>query len=117
MRAARSGILAIATLILLAGSSNAQVGGGGGTQMLCSVTASATPYLRSESLTELVGDIVISCTGGSNIPEGAAITPVNITASFTSQVTSRLFADGTSEALLLIDEPNTGLPKIGRAHV
>jgi len=66
-------------------------------------------------MTELIGDIVLTCTGGSPATVGAAIPTANITVSLGTQVTSRLLgAFGTtnsSEALLLIDEPGaSGLP-------
>ncbi|MBV9505718.1 MAG: hypothetical protein JO323_12015, partial [Acidobacteriia bacterium] len=114
----RRWITALAGLALFAGLASAQVGGGGGTQLTCSVNTSNTPTLRSEGITELVGDIVITCTGGQIIPNigngGATSNPaaqaVNITVSLTSQVTSRLLGSGNvSEALLMIDEPNSGL--------
>jgi hypothetical protein len=79
-------------------------------------------------LTELAGDIVLTCTGGAapgygNIPAAGSSTPIptaNITVSFGTNVTSRLLtystvtpsaltASNTSEALLLIDEPGSGL--------
>jgi hypothetical protein len=86
------------------------------------VNTSATPTLRSEGITEQIGDIVITCTGGALIPNlgaggGAAnpaATQVNITVSLTSQVTSRLLGNAgvgvnASEALLFVDEPQTAL--------
>jgi len=97
------------------------VTGSGGTQLSCSLNTSNTPTLRSEGITEQIGDIVISCTGGQIYPNigGAGATSattnpiapaVNITVSLTSQVTSRLLnSSAVSEALLLIDEPNSGL--------
>jgi hypothetical protein len=79
--------------------------------------------LRAEGLTEMVGDIVLTCTGGPT-PVAGTTTPIptaNITVSFQSNVTSRLLnyntstspsavtSPYTSEALLLIDEPGSGL--------
>src|SRR5215467_7911536 len=118
----RKWIIALAVVLLCAGLASAQTGGGGGTSFSCSVNTSNTPTLRSEGITEQVGDIVITCTGGTVPPNngaGGTTNPlaqaVNITVSLTSQVTSRLLSTsgGTanvSEALLLIDEPNSGLP-------
>jgi hypothetical protein len=114
----RKWIIALAVVLLCAGLASAQTGGGGGTSFNCSVNTSNTPTLRSEGITEQVGDIVITCTGGTvpeNIGTGAKTNPlaqaVNITVSLTSQVTSRLLnSSAVSEALLLIDEPNSGLP-------
>ena len=79
------------------------------------------PVLRAEGLTELIGDIVLTCTGGAT-PDGrvALIPTANFTVSFGTNVTSRLLnynslptssvtSPNTSEALLLIDEPGSGL--------
>jgi len=60
-------------------------------------------------LTELIGDIVLACSGGTATPVGTAIPTANITVSLGTQVTSRILSStgttGISEALLLIDEP------------
>jgi hypothetical protein len=60
-------------------------------------------------MTELIGDIVITCVGGTATPVGTAIPTANITVSLGTNVTSRLLgnngASNSSEALLLIDEP------------
>ena len=113
----RKWIIALAVVLCFAGLASAQVTGSGGTQLSCSLNTSNTPTLRSEGITEQIGDIVISCTGGqiyTNIGAGGTTNPiapaVNITVSLTSQVTSRLLnSTAVSEALLLIDEPNSGL--------
>jgi hypothetical protein len=66
----------------------------------------ATPArLRSERLTELIGDILLTCTGGSPTPFGRSIPQANITIYLPANVTSRVLSNGGSEALLLIDEP------------
>jgi large repetitive protein len=101
---------ALAVPLVFAGIASAQVTGGGSTPLTCNVNTSATPILRSEGITEQVGDIVITCSGGSILANGTPASLVNITVSLTSQVTSRLLGTGASEALLLIDEPNSGLP-------
>ena len=99
----RRWIIALAVLVVFSGLASAQISGGGGTQLICSVNTSATPTLRSEGITEEVGDIVITCTGGTPLAPGASIPLVNITVSLTSQVTSRLVASGgVSEALLML---------------
>jgi hypothetical protein len=73
----------------------------------------ATPNLRAEGFTELTGDIVMVCNGGTPIPVGGAIPTTNITVYYNvPAVTSRLLSTtggvNVSEALLLIDEPNSG---------
>jgi hypothetical protein len=116
MVAFRRCITALAVLALFAGLASAQiVGGGGAGAFACSTqNVTVTPQLRSEGFTEEQGDIVLSCTGGANIAVGNQIPFANITVYLNTQVTSRLLGTGgvtnASEALLLIDEPGSGLP-------
>ena len=101
----------------------AQVGknpsGPGGTKApTCTTTNGAvTPTLRSEGYTELAGDIVIVCQGGSAPALGSVIPTANITIFLNTAVTSRLLqsttAGNASEALLLIDEPGSALTGYG----
>ncbi len=112
----RRWITALAVLALFAGLAGAQVIGSGNQQLTCSTNVSATPQLRSEGYTEQTGDITITCTGGSPVVTGTQIPTVNITIFLNTAVTSRLLSSsGTgnsstqSEALLLIDEPGSGL--------
>src|ERR1700754_2837387 len=76
----------------------------------CSTGVSVTPSLRGEGLTEQVGDITLSCTGGTPTASGSPVPTVTLQLSFGTAVTSRLFSNGWSEALLVVDEPNSGLP-------
>ncbi|HEY7390567.1 MAG TPA: hypothetical protein VH640_18765 [Bryobacteraceae bacterium] len=100
---------ALAVPLVFAGIASAQVSGGGTTPLTCNVNTTNTPILRSEGITEQVGDIVITCSGGQILANGSPAPLVNITVSLTTQVTSRLLGTGASEALLMIDEPNSGL--------
>jgi hypothetical protein len=103
----RRWIIALAVLALFAGLASAQTGGTGGTSLQCSANTSNTPTLRQEGITEQVGDIVITCTGG-NAQDGIAAPQVNITVALTSQITTRLVStDAVSQAMLLIDDPTT----------
>jgi hypothetical protein len=114
-------ITALAVLMLFAGLAGAQVAysGAGTGPFACEVSVAAPPTLRAEGLTELVGDIVLTCSGGVALAPGSTIPTANITVSFGTTVTSRLLgyntsanpltAANTSEALLLIDEPGSGL--------
>ncbi|HUI79238.1 MAG TPA: hypothetical protein VLY24_15035 [Bryobacteraceae bacterium] len=103
----RRWIIALAVLALFAGLASAQTGGSGGPNFTCNANTSNTPTIRQEGITEQVGDIVITCTGG-NATDGIAAPQVNITVALTSQITTRLVStDAVSQALLLIDEPNT----------
>jgi hypothetical protein len=109
--------LAIPVLTLFAGMASAQVGGvGGGTPQSCQTNVSVTPALRGEGYTEQTGDVTLSCTGGNVLPAGATVPLVNITVFYNTTVTSRLItntASSASEALLLIDEPGSGLLGFG----
>jgi hypothetical protein len=106
---------------------SAQVGipgtGPTGTPFVCSANVAVPPQLRQEGLTEAVGDIVLSCTGGNTLLAGSQVPFANITITLGTQVTSRILGGATaaaSEALLLIDEPGntgpTGLPGAGPAQ-
>ena len=113
----RKGITALALLVLFVGLASAQVGGTGQVQLTCSTGVTVTPNLRNEGYTEQTGDITITCTGGSlgNLATaGTTIPQVNITIYYNTAVTSRLYGTSstanTNEALLLIDEPGSGLP-------
>ena len=122
----RKGITALALLVLFAGLAAAQVGGTGQVQLTCSTGVTVTPNLRNEGFTEQTGDITITCTGGTvgtNGTAGALATPgtvipqVNITIFYSTSVTSRLYGTSSTanpnEALLLIDEPGSGLQGFG----
>ena len=108
----RRWILALTVLAMFAGLASAQLTGN--TQMTCATNVSVTPTLRAEGYTEQTGDVTLSCTGGANIVVGAQIPQVNIQIFLNTAVTSRLFSTGpnVSEALLLIDEPGSGLTPV-----
>jgi len=114
----RKWILALAVVALFAGLASAQVGISDGPPsgaFTCSTTnGSVTPTLRTEGYTEQVGDIVIICTGGAPLAQGATIPTANFTVFLSSPaVTSRLLNNSspnpsnTSEALMIIDEPGS----------
>jgi len=107
-------ITALAMLALFAGLAMAQVTNGNN-QLTCSTNVTNTPQLRGEGFTEMTGDITLTCTGGTALAAGSTIPLVNITIFYGSAVTSRLFstAPNVSEALLLIDEPGSGLAGFG----
>jgi hypothetical protein len=102
----RKWLLALAVVGLLLGvgtsTANAQ-----GPAFTCAATA-VPNIVRSEGVTELLGDLILNCTGG--VPTGAGLPiplqNVVITVGGTN-VTSRIVDSTTlaSEALLLIDEP------------
>jgi len=99
-------VLALAVLTLLVGVAGAQT-------LTCNATTVPT-QARSEGITELMGDIVLTCTGGAPITvPGQLIPQANFVVYTNTTVTSRLLSgtNGTaSEAVLLLDDPgaNTG---------
>jgi len=107
----------LAVIALMAFAASAQVGvaasgGSANSAFACNATAAGTPQLRPEGFTELVGDIVISCTGGQDMQVGAIIPTTNITVYLTgpSAITSRyMSSNGASDALLIIDDAGSGL--------
>jgi hypothetical protein len=112
----RRWILALTVVAMFAGLAGAQVIGNN--QLNCATNVSVTPTLRSEGYTEQTGDITLNCTGGVNSAPGAQIPAVNIQIFLNTAVTSRLLpqtnvSNNISEALLLVDEPGSGLPGYG----
>jgi len=79
---------------------------------VCSDGGAVIPVIRSESYADLVGDVVLDCTGGTPTPSGSDVPRVNFTLTLSTHITSRLIVNGSStysEALLLIDEPNQAI--------
>jgi hypothetical protein len=112
----RRWITALAVLALFTGLASAQVNVGSAQvgPLQCTATVAVPPQLRAEGMTELIGDIVLTCTGGSAITPGTTIPTANITVSLGTNVTSRLLGGGpASEALLLIDEPGSAVGGAG----
>jgi hypothetical protein len=120
----RRWITALAVLALFAGFASAQIQNSNASAgpFQCSASVAVPPVLRAEGLTEMVGDIVLTCQGGTVVAPGTNnlnTNTANVTVSFGTNVTSRLLtfsplnpltSANTSEALLLIDEPGSGLP-------
>ena len=76
---------------------------------LCSANAAVTPALRAESYADRTGDITITCVGGTALTAGAALPTVNISVFLNTSITSRTYANGWSEALLIVDEAGSGM--------
>ncbi len=110
----RRWITALAVLTLFVGLASAQSAGPGtgNGPLTCTATVAVPPQLRAEGITDLIGDIVITCTGGQSLTAGTAIPTANITVSLATNVTSRIIQStgSVSEALLMVDEPGSGLP-------
>jgi len=95
---------------LFVGLASAQVAGtgsSGGGNLVCTANVANPTQARAEGHTELLGDIVIACTGGTVLAPGTPVPTANFTVTLANTyVTSRQLSNGLSEALLLIDEPN-----------
>jgi hypothetical protein len=111
---------AVAVVALFTGLASAQIGidpVGGNSALACAASASS-PLLRPESYTELVGDIVISCTGGGPLQTGAAIPTTNVVVYVSVPITSRFLGPSPSgsngsfvtDAMLIVDEAGSGEP-------
>jgi hypothetical protein len=94
--------LAVVGLLLGVGSTAANAQG----TFTCSATGGVPNIVRAEGITELLGDLVLNCTGGSPTPAGQPIPLQNVQISINTNITSRIVGAGNiSEALLMIDEP------------
>jgi hypothetical protein len=101
--------IAMALLVVIAGMASAQT-----TPLQCQTNIAVTPTLRSEGFTEQTGDVTLICTGGANQAVGSQLPQVNIALFYNTAVTSRLLpitnvSNNTSEALLLLDDPGSGI--------
>ncbi len=72
----------------------------------CKVNQTVPAYVTAEGLTELMGDVVVKCTGGVPTPEGEKIPQYTVTLELNTDITSRQFPEATdlSEALAIIDD-------------
>jgi len=108
-------VLAVLALLLgLSVSASAQT-----VPFSCFTSGGVNTPDRAEGLTELVGDFLITCSGGvvngvsQSTPMGNPVPTVNIQVFLNTAITSRLMSTSTtlpqpSEALLLLDEPAPG---------
>jgi len=110
----RRWILALAVVALLAGFTVPA----GAQPVVCNTSVSVTPIVRAEGLSELVGDLVLYCTGGSPTAPGRPVPQVNVTVFLNTNITSKVLGtqlasfgngqtSGLDEALLIVDEPNS----------
>jgi hypothetical protein len=105
----RKVLFALAVVALLAGftvPASAQ-----SATTVCSIQSATDNLVRSEGYAELVGDVVVACTGGLPTAIGQTVPSINIQVYLSQNVTSKITAitgSGTFlEALLIIDEPNS----------
>src|SRR5258708_7793780 len=76
------------------------------TAFTCTANAGAPVLVRVEGITELIGDLLLQCTGGQPTPLGSQVPTSDIRLSLNTNVTSRLLgSSGFIDALLLIDDP------------
>ncbi len=79
-----------------------------GQGVVCTLNAGTPPFVRSSGFSELLGDIVANCQGGTPTPNGGMIPQYDISITLNGPVSSRLLtAGGMLEALLVVDEPNS----------
>jgi uncharacterized protein (TIGR03437 family) len=71
----------------------------------CTANAGTPPNVRAEGLAEPVANIVINCTGGNPTVRGGPVPTVDFKLFLNTNIASRFYSDGTTEALLLIDDP------------
>jgi len=103
----RKWLLALAVVGLLLGLSSSAANAQGTTPTFtCQATSGVPNIIRSEGITELLGDLVLNCTGGKSTLGGQPIPLENVQISINTNITSRIVGSpNISEALLLIDEP------------
>jgi len=107
MAAFRKLYLGLAAATLFAAVASAQNLQG---SLQCVANASVPPTVRSEGLTELVGDVTLNCTGGNPTAAGVTIPSSNVTVFLNTNITSRIVSTNQgvwSEAILMIDEPHS----------
>jgi len=76
----------------------------------CNTNASVPTIVRAEAYADLVGDLVLQCTGGTPTTPGSVVPSMNLTVFLSTNITSKLVgttALGFNEALLIVDEPNS----------
>ncbi len=110
----RKSILLLAVIAMTATVASAQLGPP--PAFACVATGGVPPLVRAEGLAELVGDLVLNCTGGIPTAQNVTVPKVNIRIFVNTNVTSWLVGGGTtSEALLLIDDPQPDDQMVCRA--
>ena len=108
-------VLAVVGMMFMATSASAQT-------FSCNGNAGVPPLVRAEGLTELVGDLVLNCTGGTSTPSGGAVPQVNVQIFLNTNVTSRLTSTSATgsafnDALLMIDDPTAANQRLCLAAV
>ena len=103
----RKSLLLLVVIAMTASVASAQLGVT--PSFSCSATTGVPPLVRAEGLAELVGDIVLNCTGGTPTVLGSQVPKVNVRVFVNTNVTSWLLeSDNTNESLLMVDDPTPG---------
>jgi len=106
----RHAVLAVIAAALFVPFVEAQ--NGPGQAFTCVANAGTPPTVRVEGITELVGDLLLQCTGGTPTASGKPVPVANLRLTLNTNVTSRLLGGGYIDALLLIDDPNPSQQKV-----
>lgn len=80
-----------------------------GQQLSCVVTAPEAPPLRTEGLSEPIGDLIIKCLGSGQAPSGQSYLTGDIQLKLNTNVVNRLGVAGnqdTTDAVLVINDNN-----------
>jgi len=99
----RRSIIVLAALALLLGT--AGIVSAQAPQFTCTANAATPPLVRGEGITELTGDLLLTCQGGTATPEGVTVPTANIQIFLNTAITSRLLSGPNDEALMLVDDP------------
>ena len=103
----RRWILAFAALVLVLGSVVPASAQSSGPQVSCTVSATVTPTLRHEGLTELIGDILLTCqpVPGHPLITTGNVPQADISVTLGGYTLSTSTVGGGLDALLLVDDP------------
>ncbi len=102
----RKWLLALAAVGLLLGIGSSTANAQSNNPAFSCLPSPTNNIVRAEGIAELVGDMVLNCTGGTPTAAGSAIPESNVQITINTTVTSRIVSLGNvSEALMLIDDP------------
>ncbi len=91
-------LLALSALLAFAGIAAAQ-------PYSCVASVPNLPTVRGSGIAEYVGDLLVTCTGGS---QSLGTSSINVTISLNTNITTRLDANGITEAIAFVDDPGPG---------
>jgi hypothetical protein len=69
------------------------------------VSVPVPPVLRTEGVTELIGDVILAGTGGTPTAAGSPVPVFNVQVFLNATITSPAIGNGLEDAVMLIDEP------------